>query len=194
MHWVDTYRLVGSNISLEKVIADGKKLDFFTMLCDQACNNLQDVQYCDVYIKVMKTDCPGQIKRNTEPNIKEFKKDKCRMNYDVWMGEPNDVPEPADAHQYFPDDSKIVENTPLCFMLKFRLENITRGYILTKCNEMLDRLTTSCALCREDKWKDMDAKKCQQLHHKRKLQQLRRHQKDLKTIIANQIGRTKIKG
>lgn len=182
MHWVDTYRLVGSNISLEKVIADGKKLDFFTMLCDQACNNLQDVQCCDVYIKVMKTDCPGQIKRNKEPNIKEFKKDKCRMNYNVWMGE------------YFPDDSKILENTPLYFMLKFRLESITRGYILTKCNEMLDRLTTSCALCREDKWKNMDAEKCQQLHHKRQLQQLRRHQKDLKTIIANQISRTKVKG
>ncbi len=174
MNYEIAYGLINTNISLEKMIADkGKKISLYDALIYKIQNDWSLIDKCDVYIKVKKTDCPKSIRDNKTLNIKEFglkyckKSNLCKMNYKVWFGEPNIGYGLFSPGEHFPEDSKLVENTPHYFMLKLTLENIYKNKLYDKCDEMLKVLTHFCTQCRKPDWENRNKDQWQKLHNRR---------------------------
>ena len=159
MQYGQARKLLSENIKLEKIITNtGKEL---------VRNDIDDglsMKKCDVYIKVLKHDCPEPIRENNSLNTQETQSNtqqktcKCKMHVDIWGGKKNNDNE-SWVYKYFSKYSKLVEETPQYFMLKVIFYNINKTDLYDNCDEILEILSEPCTDCLEKKWKSMSAEK-----------------------------------
>lgn len=160
MFYGQARKLLSENIKLEKIITNtGKEL---------VRNDIDDglsMKKCDVYIKVLKHDCPAQIKDNNSFNTQEIqpnqyqKNSKCKMLFDIWHSEQNNRDASWLLYEDFPKFSKLVEDTPQYFVLKVIFYNITKTKLYDKCDEIIETLSEPCTDCLEKKWKEASIEK-----------------------------------
>lgn len=159
MFYGQARKLLSENIKLEKVITNtGKEL---------ARNDVDyglSLQKCDVYIKVLKHDCPEPTRENNSLNTQETQSNtqqkncKCKMHVDIWGGKKNNDNE-SWVYEYFSKYSKLVEDTPQYFMLKVIFYNITKTELYDNCDEILETLSEPCTDCLKNKWKEANIEK-----------------------------------
>ena len=159
MQYGQARKLLSENIKLEKIITNtGKEL---------VRNDIDDglsMKKCDVYIKVLKHDCPEPIRENNSLNTQETQSNtqqktcKCKMHVDIWGGKKNNDNE-SWVYEYFSKYSKLVEETPQYFMLKIMFYNINKTDLYDNCDEIIETLSEPCADCLKKKWQDMSMEK-----------------------------------
>lgn len=166
MNYGTAYSLISSNISIAKMITDtGEKISWFDMLRYELNNDYSDIKQLDVYIKISKQYCPETVLKNKSRTITKFDRSDCTKDYQckalgyVWHGGRGDCYALMGPYECFPNNSKIVANTPKYVKLKCTFYNITKKGLYKQYNDMLQHLTESCTDCLEKKWKNMSTEK-----------------------------------
>ena len=166
MNYGTAYSLISSNISIEKMITDtGEKISWIDMVRYKLDNDYSEINQLDVYIKISKQYCPKAVLKNKSRTITKFDHADCTEDYQckalgyVWHGGRGDCYAMMGSYECFPNNSKIVANTPKYVKLKCTFNNITKRDLYKQCNDMLQHLTGSCTDCLKKKWKKMDVKK-----------------------------------
>lgn len=159
MQYGQARKLLSENIKLEKIVTNtGKEL-----VRNDTDAGLS-MKKCDVYIKVLKHDCPEPIRENNSLNTQEFQsnqnspKNKCKMLFDIQPDKQNNDDE-SWVYEYFSKYSQLVENTSQYFMLKVIFYNVNKTELYDNCDEILEILSEPCADCLKKKWKSMSAEK-----------------------------------
>ena len=161
MHYGEARKLLSKNIKLDKIITNtGKELvrndtDYGLLM-----------KKCDVYIKVLKHDCPTQIRNNNSLNTQEIqqKTRRCKMLVDV-LGSKQNNDDESWLYEYFSKYAKLVEDTPQYFMLKVIFYNITKTELYDNCDEIIETLSEPCTDCLEKKWKEASIEKFKALRN-----------------------------
>lgn len=166
MNYGQARQLLSENATLEKVVTNTGKEMVLSDTTSQA--DSLSMQKCDVYIKVLKRDCPMPIKDNNSLDMQEFRSNrcnkscKCKMLFDIWHNQQN-TGDVSWLYKSFPNFSTLVENTSQYFMLKMIFYNVNKIDLYDKCNEIIERLSEPCADCLKKKWKDISTEKFKSL-------------------------------
>jgi len=161
MNYGQARQLLSENATFEKAVTNtGEKLLWNNIKAYETDDDGLLIKKCDVYIKVLKHDCPIHIKDNKSLNMQNKcqKNCNCKMLFDVSHGKLNDRRQ-FGVYEYFPKISTLAENTFQYFILKFSFYDIKKTELYDRCNEMIERLSEPCADCLEDKWKDVSITK-----------------------------------
>lgn len=165
MQYGQARKLLSENIKLEKIVTNtGKEL-----VRNDTDAGLS-MKKCDVYIKILKHDCPTQIRDNNSFTTQEFQpnqnspKNKCKMLFDIQHNKQNNNDE-SWVYEYLSKYSQLVENTPQYFMLKVIFYNITKTELYDNCDEILETLSEPCTDCLKNKWKKTSIEKFKALRN-----------------------------
>ena len=172
MNYETAYSLISSNVNVEKMITDtGEKISWIEIYAYKLNNDYSNIKQLNVYIKISKQYCPKAVLENKSRTITKFDHADCTEDYQckalgyVWHGGRDDCYAMMGSYECFPNNPKIVANTPNYVKLKVTFDNIRKKDLYNQCKDMLRHLTKSCTNCLEKKWENMSTEKFKALNN-----------------------------